>query len=55
MFDIKPFEEKMKKSISVLEEDFDTIRVGRAIAKVLDKIPVPYYGTPPGIDGVATI
>ena len=27
MFDIKPFEEKMRKSISVLEEDFGTIRV----------------------------
>ena len=55
MFDIKPFEEKMRKSISVLEEDFGTIRVGRASAKVLDKITVPYYGTPTGLDGVATI
>ena len=55
MFDIKPFEEKMKKSISVLEEDFATIRVGRASSKVLDKITVPYYGTPTGLDGVATI
>ena len=55
MFDIKPFEEKMKKSIYVLEEDFDTIRVGRASSKVLDKITVPYYGTPTGLDGVATI
>jgi ribosome recycling factor len=55
MFDIKPYEAKMKKSISVLEEDFGTIRVGRASAKVLDKITVPYYGTPTGLDGVATI
>ena len=55
MFDIKPFEQKMKKSISVLEEDFGTIRVGRASAKVLDKITVPYYGTPTGLDGVATV
>jgi ribosome recycling factor len=55
MFDIKPFEEKMRKSISVLEEDFGTIRVGRASAKVLDKITVPYYGTPTGLDGVATV
>lgn len=55
MFDIKPFEERMKKSIAVLEEDFATIRVGRASAKVLDKITVPYYGTPTGLDGVATI
>ncbi len=55
MFDIKPFEEKMKKSISVLEEEFGTIRVGRASAKVLDKITVPYYGTPTNIEGVATV
>lgn len=55
MFDIKPFEQKMKKSISVLEEDFGTIRVGRASAKVLDKITVPYYGTPTGLEGVATV
>jgi ribosome recycling factor len=45
----------MKKSISVLEEDFATIRVGRASAKVLDKITVSYYGSPTSIDGVATI
>ncbi len=55
MFEMKPFEEKMKKSISVLEEDFGTIRVGRASAKVLDKITVSYYGSPTGIEGVATV
>ena len=55
MFELKPFEERMKKSISVLEEDFATIRVGRASAKVLDKITVPYYGTPTNLEGVATI
>ena len=52
---MKPFEERMKKSISVLEEDFATIRVGRASAKVLDKITVSYYGSPTGIEGVATV
>ena len=55
MFEMKPFEERMKKSISVLEEDFATIRVGRASAKVLDKITVSYYGSPTGIEGVATV
>lgn len=54
-FDKKPFEEKMKKTISVLVDDFGTIRVGRASSKVLDKITVSYYGTPTGLDGVATI
>lgn len=55
MFDVKPFEERMKKSIAVLEEDFATIRVGRASAKVLDKVTVPYYGTPTNMEGVATV
>ena len=55
MFDIKPCEQKMKKSIAVLEEDFGTIRVGRASAKVLDKVTVSYYGSPTGIEGVATV
>lgn len=55
MFEMKPFEERMKKSISVLEEDFGTIRVGRASAKVLDKVTVSYYGSPTGIEGVATV
>lgn len=54
-FDNKPYEAKMKKTVEVLESEFGTIRVGRASAKVLDKITVPYYGTPTGIDGVATI
>lgn len=54
-FDTKSYEEKMKKTISVLSEDFDTIRVGRASPRVLDKIKVPYYGTPSGIESVATV
>ena len=51
----KAFEEKMKKTIAVLEEEFACIRVGRASARVLDQITVPYYGTPTAVDGVATV
>ena len=54
-FDVKPYEQKMKKTIEVLESEFATIRVGRASARVLDKITVPYYGVPTSIDGVATV
>ena len=53
--DLKPFEEKMKKSIAVLEDEFGGIRVGKASAKLLDKIRVDYYGSPTSIDGVATV
>lgn len=53
--DAKQFEEKMKKSISVYEEDLDTIRVGRANAKILDKVEALYYGTPTPINQMAEI
>ena len=45
----------MKKTIAVLSEEFDRIRVGRASARVLDRVTVPYYGTPTPVDGVATV
>ena len=41
----QPYEEKMKKTISVLREDFAAIRAGRANPAVLEKIMVDYYGT----------
>ena len=53
--DTKAFEDKMKKTIAVLEEEFACIRIGRASARVLDKITVPYSGTPTAVDGVATV
>ena len=43
--DTKTYEERMKKTLSVLDEDFSTIRVGRANPRVLDKLTVNYYGT----------
>ena len=53
--DTKAFEDKMKKTIAVLEDEFACIRIGRASARVLDKITVPHYGTPTAVDGVATV
>ena len=48
-------EHKMQKSIAALDEDFKTIRAGRANAAVLDKITVDYYGTATPINQVAAI
>ena len=48
-------EEKMKKSLSVLNEELAGIRAGRANPKILDKITVEYYGTPTPINQVANI
>ena len=39
--DMKPYEERMEKAILALEEEFNTIRVGRANPHILDKITVP--------------
>ena len=55
MVDLKAYEEKMEKTVSVPKEDFNTIRVGRANPHVLDKIRVDYYGTPSPIQSVANI
>lgn len=55
MSEIKEFEDKMKKSIDALEEEFSTIRAGRANPHILDKIKVDYYGTPTGLQQVANI
>ncbi len=48
-------EEKMKKTISVLTEDYKAIRAGRANPAVLDKIVVDYYGAPTAINQLAAV
>lgn len=48
-------EEKMKKSLNVLDEQLENVRAGRANPKILDKILVEYYGTPTPINQVANI
>ena len=40
------YEEKMEKTLGTLQEEFGSIRAGRANPKVLDRIRVDYYGTP---------
>ena len=53
--EVKQYEEKMKKSIASYEEELASIRVGRANAKVLDKVEALYYGTPTPINQMAEI
>ena len=52
---IKLCQEKMDKTINVLQDDYATIRAGRANPHVLDKIKVDYYGTPTPIQHVGNI
>ena len=53
--DYSKFEEKMKKTISVMEENFSEVRAGRANPAILNKIMINYYGTPTPINQVAGI
>ncbi|MEG1426507.1 MAG: ribosome recycling factor [Oscillospiraceae bacterium] len=48
-------EAKMSKSIIALQNEFSTIRAGRANPAVLDRIMVDYYGTPTQINQLAAV
>ncbi|MCR2025737.1 ribosome recycling factor [Anaerotruncus colihominis] len=52
---LKHYNEKMEKTISVLENEYAAIRAGRANPAVLNKITVDYYGTPTQIQAMAAI
>ena len=52
---LKTTEEKMTKTVAVLERDYKSIRAGRANVSVLDKITVDYYGVPTPIQQMAAI
>jgi ribosome recycling factor len=48
-------EEKMKKALSALRDEFNGVRTGRASPSLLDKIRVDYYGQKSPLSQVATI
>ena len=52
---VKPFEDKMTKTVEVLKEEYASVRAGRANPHLLDKLRVDYYGTPSSIQSVANI
>ena len=53
--DFNSIEEKMKKTISVFEENLSEVRAGRANPNILNKITVDYYGVPTPINQIAGI
>ncbi len=53
--DYTNIEERMKKTISVYEENLSEIRAGRANPAILNKLTVEYYGTATPINQVAGI
>ncbi len=52
---LKSLEEKMSKTVSVLNNEYSSLRAGRASAAVLDKVRVDYYGTPTPVNQMAAI
>lgn len=49
------YEEKMKKTVEGLENEYTTIRAGRANPNILNKIKVEYYGVPTPMQQLANI
>ena len=48
-------EESMSKAIEALRREFSSLRAGRATPNLLDKIMVPYYGTPTSVNQLAKV
>lgn len=51
----KTIEEKMGKTVSILNNEYGALRAGRANASVLDKVKVDYYGTPTPVNQMAAV
>jgi ribosome recycling factor len=52
---LKEAEAKMGKSVDHLEHELATIRTGRANPALIDRVMVPYYGTPTPLNQLAQI
>ena len=52
---LQAYEEKMKKTLEFLGEEYAAVRAGRANPHVLDKLRVDYYGTPTPIQQVGNV
>lgn len=53
--EMNKYEEKMKKTINALENEYNSIRAGRANPHVLDRITVDYYGQPTPLQQVGNV
>ena len=54
-FNIKDFEEKMKKTIAAYDYNLQSIRAGQANAGVLNRVTFEYYGSPTPVNTMADI
>ena len=53
--EIEYYESKMIKSLAALDEEYNTIRAGRANPGVLDKVMVDYYGAATPVNQMAAV
>ena len=51
----KDFEEKMKKALSVYEENLGSVRAGQANAAVISKVNFEYWGSPTPLTSMADV
>lgn len=51
----KEIETKFDKTIAALENEYSSIRAGRANTSVLDKLSVDYYGSPTKVNQLASL
>ena len=49
------YENKMKTTLEVLQNQYSAVRAGRANPSILDQIKVEYYGTPTPVNQIASI
>ncbi len=54
-FDLKDIKRRMEGALSVLKQEFSSLRTGRANASILDPLSVDAYGTPMPLNQLATI
>ncbi len=52
---LKETEDRMKSTLSVLEDDLAALRTGRASTAFVEKLPIEYYGTPTPLYQLASI
>jgi ribosome recycling factor len=52
---LKEAEDRMKKAVEVVRQEFVKIRTGKATTALLDGIKVEYYGTPTPLNQVANV
>lgn len=48
-------EKRMKNAVEFAKNDFETLRTGKANAKMLDGLMVEYYGTPTPVNQIAGV